>query len=352
MRPPFTHSIFALVGFITFGCASTFVHPNPILSLPAKNGLRITFGSCNKQFRDQPMWSRILAAQPDLWIWMGDIVYANTRDSNKIRRAYRQQLSQPGYRHLLTACPVIGIWDDHDFGENDADGNYPLKDISQQLLLDFLYEPADTPRRRQRGAYTALDLKRDDMTVRIILLDVRYFRDVPGPDADILGELQWRWLESQVRNSPADFHLIVTPSVLIEDRHDGEKWADFPTARRRFLNLVETTRPKGLILLSGDRHFADVSRLFLSDGAPLYEITSSGLTHCRLEKIRNPFDGAENPYRTQHPYFGLNFGVLDIESRADGWVVTASICDVDGRVRMREILGFTEGRVQTAASMR
>lgn len=352
MGRSFTHGLFIVTAIVVAGCASTFVHPNPSLTLPPKKGMRMTFGSCNKQERGQPLWNRIMATHPDLWIWMGDIVYANTRDSTEIRRAYRQQLSQPGYRDLLKACPVVGIWDDHDFGENDAGGNYPLKDVSQQMLLDFLQEPTDSPRRNQRGVYTALDIKRDGMTIRIILLDVRYFREVPGPHSDILGEHQWQWLESQMRNSPADFHLIVTPSVLIEDRHHGEKWADFPSARGRFFSLVEAMRPKGLILLSGDRHFADMSRWFLSDGTPLYEITSSGLTHCRLEKLRDPLKGEQNPYRTQHPYFGLNFGVLDIEPRAGGWIVTASICDIDGRVRMQEILGFTDGRNLTAARMR
>jgi alkaline phosphatase D len=50
---------------------------------------------------------------------------------------------------------VIGTWDDHDFGLNDAGKELEGKQTSQKLMLDFLDEPLDSPRRRQEGVYTS-----------------------------------------------------------------------------------------------------------------------------------------------------------------------------------------------------
>ena len=40
----------------------------------------IAFGSCNKQDKDQSFWSVIQAHNPDLWLWLGDNIYADTED--------------------------------------------------------------------------------------------------------------------------------------------------------------------------------------------------------------------------------------------------------------------------------
>lgn len=41
---------------------------------------------------------------------------------------------------------VIGTWDDHDYGLNDAGKEFSAKVTYQRLLLDFLDEPQDSPR--------------------------------------------------------------------------------------------------------------------------------------------------------------------------------------------------------------
>lgn len=41
---------------------------------------------------------------------------------------------------------VIGTWDDHDYGLNDAGKEFMGKNMTQKLLMDFLDEPEDSPR--------------------------------------------------------------------------------------------------------------------------------------------------------------------------------------------------------------
>jgi alkaline phosphatase D len=54
----------------------------------------------------------------------------------------------PGYAYLKR---VVGVWDDHDYGSNDAGRELVERDRNRKLFLDFLDEPVDTDRRLQEG---------------------------------------------------------------------------------------------------------------------------------------------------------------------------------------------------------
>jgi alkaline phosphatase D len=268
-----------------------------------KKEFKIAFGSCNRQNLPQPLWDVIAQDQPDLWIWLGDNIYGDANDMAVLKAKYDLQLQQEGYKKFTAQVPVIGTWDDHDFGRNDAGKSYPFKKASQQLALDFLKEPANSARRQQEGIYTAYDYQLKKKMVKVLLLDIRYHQDslqrdstkqyIPNTEGDILGEAQWQWLENQLRTSTADVHIIGSGIQIIPDQHPFEKWGNFPNARQRLFDLLVKTQAKGVLLLSGDRHTGEVSKLEVAGlDYPLYEITSSGLTHSSVNKTSE-----YNPYR-------------------------------------------------------
>ncbi|MCP9200917.1 alkaline phosphatase family protein [Gramella sp. GC03-9] len=161
----------------------------------------IAFGSCNREDEDQPLWEPILANDPDLFLWGGDNVYADTDDPEVLEKAYQQQLSNPNYLKLLNSVPVFGTWDDHDYGQNDGGKNWHLKETSQQLFLDFMNVPENSPRRSREGVYHSELLETEQGSIKVIILDTRYFRDTlqksnePGKryepsEGSILGEQQ------------------------------------------------------------------------------------------------------------------------------------------------------------------
>src|SRR5436305_1258001 len=115
-------------GWLTSG-ASTFAGDRPLS--------RIGFGSCVHQDRPQPIWTPIVAAKPELFLMLGDNIYADTEDMALMRKMYAQLAAQPGFKKLRGACPILATWDDHDYGGNDAGAEYPKKKESQQLFLDF-----------------------------------------------------------------------------------------------------------------------------------------------------------------------------------------------------------------------
>ncbi len=269
---------------------------------------RIAVGSCNRQDLPQPLWDSILKFQPQLWVWLGDNIYGDTNDMALLAEKWMEQKKNPGYRRLLDTCLIDGIWDDHDYGRNDAGSGYEWKSESQRLFLDFLDEPAASPRRVQSGIYASRVFGPEGRRVCLILLDVRTHRDALRTAGDILGEAQWVWLEKSLRSSTAQIHIICSGSQILPAEHRHEKWNDYPESRERLLKLIGSMQSAGVILLSGDRHFAEFSQMKNpSGGLPLHEMTTSGLTH-----FYKNFRGEKNSLRLGEPFAELNFGTISI----------------------------------------
>jgi alkaline phosphatase D len=270
---------------------------------------RIAFGSCNRHDRPQPLWDPIVKSEPQLWIWLGDIVYGDTTQMEELAAKYQAQREVPGYVLLRSKVPVVGTWDDHDYGTNDGDRTFPKKAESQQRLLDFLDVPGDSPRRGREGVYDVVFFGPEGRQVAVILLDVRYHRATKKEGTDILGEAQWKWLEKVLTESRASVHLICSGTQILPTEHRYEKWADYPVERERLLDLLHRLEVPGVVLLSGDRHLAEISEFRTSpESSPLVEITASGMTHSWTAHRGEP-----NQLRVAGPYTGLHFGLLRID---------------------------------------
>ena len=99
---------------------------------------------------------------------------------------------------------------------------------------------------------------------------------------DMLGEIQWQWFESVLRDSSADFHVIVSSVQVLTSNPVVESWGHFPEEKKRLINLLQKLDPPGLVFLSGDVHHGELSRarvLRSSREDVWVEVTSSGLTH-------------------------------------------------------------------------
>ncbi len=296
---------------------------------------RLAFGSCNSVRLPQPLWPVIVEWGPQLWIWTGDIIYADTRDELRMRTMYDEQKTHPGYESLRAQCPVIGVWDDHDYGRDGAGKEFKARDMSQRALLDFLDEPQSSPRRAREGVYASYTWGPTDARVKIILLDTRYHRERPGSEADTLGSDQWQWLESELRASVASVHVIVSSYQVIASDHRHEKWADFPRSRARLLALVGRYNVPGVILVSGDRHIGEISREVEGMPYPIYDITASGLTHSWWA-----FPGEPNERRVSEVVRDLHFGAMLINWRERKVDVELQLIGVHGSPSVKQVLTF------------
>lgn len=336
---------------------------------PATNSLpsRIAFGSCARQDRPQPIWDAVLEADPELFIFLGDNIYGDTRDPAVLQAAYNQLATQRGFRRLCERTPVLAIWDDHDFGEDDAGGDYPMKEASRQLFCNFWGEPAQSSRRTQDGIYDAIVLAAGSQRLQILLPDLRFNRTpmrrrewvgvsckpglnkmesdphgVPGPyernpdpAATMLGEPQWQWLERQLAQ-PADIRILASSVQVVADFPGWEGWINFATDHQRLLQTIRRQRANGLICISGDMHYAEVSRNDLNTPYPIWDFTSSGLTE--VYAVPTP-----NALRVGKVFTEPNFGLLTLDWRTTGApALRFEARDAQGRSRLVQDVNVAE----------
>ncbi|WP_298480409.1 alkaline phosphatase D family protein [uncultured Maribacter sp.] len=283
----------------------------------------MTFGSCNKTTIPNKLWDDVLRLNPDVWIWGGDIIYADTENKHKLRNMYEAQNKVPLYALLKEKVPVIGTWDDHDYGLNDGGVEFRAKKESQEEFLDFMNVPKDSPRRNREGIYASHMYKVDEGTVKVIVLDTRYFRTGLTKDTQtkrrhkaniygqgtILGEKQWLWLREELKNSKADFNVILSSIQVLSNQHGFECWGNFPHEVDKLKETIVASKARGVILLSGDRHISEFSKTRVKNLVyPLIDFTSSGLTHAY-----SGYKGEENPFRLGSVVFTESFGLLNFD---------------------------------------
>lgn len=311
---------------------------------------RIAFGSCGEQTRAQPIWEAIVASQPDLFIFLGDNIYGDTEDMDLLRAKYDKLAADPGYQKLLKTCPIAATWDDHDYGVNDGGKDYPKREESQQVFLDFFGVPKDSPRRTQEGIYSSQVFGPEGKRVQVILLDTRYFRSPLNkkkkfernqgpyfanndPEATMLGEKQWNWFAEQLR-VPAELRIIGSSIQVVPEDHGWEKWMNLPHERERLFKLLRDTRAAGVIFLSGDRHLAEISMMDAGIGYPLYDVTSSGLNQA-FKKWRPQ---ETNRHRVGTMNFGNNSGLLVIDWEKEDPGISLQIRDEAGDIVLQQKL--------------
>lgn len=286
---------------------------------------RIAFGSCSNQEKPQPILRTVVSERPDLFIYLGDNIYGDTQDMNELRAKYAMLGAKPEFQALRRNVPLLSIWDDHDYGENDAGKEYPMKEPSREIFFDFWSVPPSSPRRRHTGIYGAHRFEKGGRILQIILLDTRTFRDPlkknpdplppnyafknsyqPDPDSSktLLGSEQWDWLEARLRE-PADVRIIATSIQFGHEYNGWESWTNLPSEQERMISLIRKTRANGVLFISGDVHWAEISARPVPGGYPLYDVTASGLTE--------DWDTIEpNRYRVGGAVRENHFGLIEI----------------------------------------
>ncbi len=272
-----------------------------------------------------------------------------------LKANYKMLGAKPEFHRLKTTVPIVATWDDHDYGWNDSGRHYPFKEQSKEIYLDFFGDQGDTTIRSHAGIYHTVNLDKQGKRIQIIMPDLRTFRDKLLPyngnratdkrfnyeldyspytnaDSILVGEEQWQWLEQQLL-LPADLRIIAS-STQFGITHNGyEAWANFPHEQKRFLNLIKKTKAEGVIFISGDVHYAEISKLNESGLYPIYDVTSSGITS--TWEFATPNDN-----RIDGPVMENHFGLIEVDW-SNQWI-TFQIQDVAGNIRINRQIPLSE----------
>lgn len=350
------------------GFVDAAVHEQSVDPHPAQSNVlrRIAFGSCADQDKEQPIWDAILAAKPDLFIFLGDNIYGDTEDMTELRARYAKLASKPGFIKLRETVPIAAIWDDHDYGADDSGAEYPRARESKQIFLEFFGEAAASPRWARDGAYASYLFGPSGRRVQLIMPDLRTHRaplkslsmtkreyrmwaagferrgePVPGPkirnpdpQISMMDERQWRWLENCLK-TPADVRVFCSSIQVLADFPGWEAWVNYTCDHQRLIELIRTTKASGVVFISGDTHYGEISRLDVNVPYTLWDITSSGLTE--TWPVLPP-----NVHRVGDAVRENNFGVIEIGWDGPAPKLQAKVCQKDGVCRIDQALDLAE----------
>jgi alkaline phosphatase D len=302
----------------------------------------IIFGSCLES-HEHPMLDRTLTLPRDLFIFMGDNIYADKGGIPMMQEKYALLKNSRFFRGLKNK-PILATWDDHDFGLNDGGAEYAQKKEAQTEFWNWLDEPATSPRRKQEGVYHSQTFGPAGKRAQVILLDTRYFRSpmkkapkdkamlggssVPTDDetTTILGAAQWLWLE-KILMEPAELRIIVSSIQFAPEAHGGECWANFPHEQRRMLSLL---KGQTALVLSGDRHWCEFSH----NG--VFDLTSSSMTQKHPRGTPTP-----NKHRIVPKTYHLpNVGHLRLDWESATF--SAKVIAEDGEAKITHQAAFTD----------
>ncbi|MFK5957133.1 MAG: alkaline phosphatase D family protein [Planctomycetota bacterium] len=321
------------------------LHPQRFRT-PAADGkafsFRVAFGSCAGNWGidpSQPIFRAIENMHPDAFLWLGDNVYYASKgkewnDPAAMEARWELQRAMPNLQGLLASCAQYAIWDDHDYGPNDSDGTYPLRDFSLDLFTSYWPNPSaglDGP----DGVFFAFKIGR----VEFFMLDTRYARS-PNHDAFtrnkvLLSSVQWDWLEQGLKNSTADFKVIASGMQVLSTYHRFETWNLFPSERARLLDFLSAEAIPGVLMISGDRHIGEALRLEREGTYPLVEFTSSPLA-AGIGEAEPDSQVAERIPGTLA--VAENFGILDFRFQGSHPELSFRLYDVYGEPLGREVV--------------
>ncbi len=316
---------------------------------------KIAIGSCSEETEAMGAFSAILKDAPQAFIYAGDNVYGDVRNNNawlpELRQAYIDLAKNPDFLALNAQVPIWATWDDHDYGLNDAGGDFPFKGLAEAFFETFWGVSAEVAARP--GIYDSAIYGPEGQRTQIIMLDTRFFRsplkatdarNAPGreryvPDADpaktVLGEEQWAWLAQELAK-PAELRLIVSSIQVISEAHGWEAWRMLSADHQRFYNLLRDSQANGVVLLSGDRHHA---ALFKKDGVgayPLYEMTASSINRAFRTEVAEFDEGRQ----LSPGYAPRNYGLISIDWQ--GAKITLDIKDEQGAAQRSVTIPFAE----------
>jgi alkaline phosphatase D len=288
----------------------------PFKTTPIPLLQRICFGSCAHQNKQQYLLAEIAKLKPDLMVYLGDNIYADTKNMRVMREKYGMLSCKKEFRQLVNATHIIATWDDHDFGKDDAGMEYPMKKESKAMFLEFWNEPKNSDRYKHDGVYTSYYYGDSAHRVQIILLDLRYFRTAMlGPEdhyqpnydttAAMMDSTEWAWLHGELLK-PARIRIIGSSTEFASQQYGWETWGNFPLQQKKMFDMIKETRAAGVIFISGDVHYAELSMQKQPGLYPIYDMTSSGITQVEL-------NARPNQYRIDKTINTRNFGMLDID---------------------------------------
>lgn len=304
----------------------------------------IALGSCSyisEEALDRPgkpygsnysIFESIAKKNPDIMLWGGDNVYLREADwdsKSGIYHRYTHSRALKEMQPLLASTQNIAIWDDHDFGPDDSDRSFYNKYTTQQAFKDFWANKSyGMDAEQKEGIFSSYNWS----DAELFLLDNRFFKSpnkrLTG-EKTMLGTTQIQWLIDALTYSKASFKIIVIGGQVLNTEAVFENYENYKSEKDFLLSEILANQIKGVVFISGDRHFTELSTLKRPNTYPLYDWTVSPLTsgHGNVERITKE----PNTNRVPGSLFAQHvFGTLSFSGEKETRQMKMSLFDKDG----------------------
>jgi alkaline phosphatase D len=312
----------------------------------------IALGSCayiSEEALDRPgkpygsnysIFESIAKKNPDIMVWGGDNIYLREADWDSktgIYHRYSHSRKIKELQPLLAKTQNFAIWDDHDFGPNDSDRGFYNKYTTQQAFKDFWTNKSYGINPNQKeGVYSCFNWS----DAEVFLLDNRFFKspnDRITGEKIMLGNEQIQWLIDALVSSKASFKIIVIGGQVLNTEAVLENYENYKTEKEQLLNEITANKIKGVMFISGDRHFTELSMLQRNNSYTLYDWTVSPLTsgHGNVEKAAKE----ENKNRVEGSLFAQHvFGTLSFSGPLETRQMKLTLFDKEGKELWNKVI--------------
>lgn len=313
-----------------------------------------TTGSCfyiNEADMDRPntpyggdyhILESIRSKRPDFMIWLGDNTYLREPDwmtrSGYLHR-YTHTRKTTELQKLLGSVHHYAIWDDHDYGPNDSDRTWKLKNTAVEAFNLFWANPPFDA--LNNGGITNFFQWAD---CDFYLLDDRYHKSPNSMPGTILGNEQLDWLKASLLESQATFKFICVGVMFLSSAANKENFIKAaPEERESLIRFIQDNQIEGVVFLTGDRHFSELSSLKEPGKVAIYDLTCSPLT---AGPASSRYLNEQNEYRVEGTlYSKRNFSFIQVQGKADQRKITIALHDSNGQSIWKKEIKLSDFKV-------
>ena len=304
----------------------------------------IALGSCNyvnEESLDRPgkgygtgygIFEKIAAKNPDIMIWGGDNIYLREADwdtKTGINHRYTHSRSVKEIQPLLAKTQNFAIWDDHDYGPNNSDRSFYNKNLTHEAFKNFWANKMyGTSPDQNIGNYSSFYWG----DAEVFLLDNRSFKspnDRKTGKKEMIGEEQLQWLVDNLITSTATFKIIVIGGQVLNTVAEKENYSNYLDEKALLLKEISENKIKGVMFISGDRHFTELSMQIRENDYALYDWTVSPLTSGTIS--REKIDKERNTNRVNNSVFNQQcFGNITFSGNKENRQMKLTLFDKEG----------------------
>ena len=289
-----------------------------------------------KPYGNDPNIFRTMAKTPaSFMLWLGDNNYLREADYSSnygIAYRYSHDRATPELQPLLAAMPHFAIWDDHDYGPDNSDKSWILKESARKCFQKYWCNHSYGE--DKKGVYTKMRYG----DCEFFMLDNRYFRSAddmldsingkPNEDKLMFGKQQMDWLKNALLSSNATFKFIVSGSQVLNPIIKSENWRSYPYEFQDFMNFLDNNRLSGVLFLSGDIHRTEIIKIDRKNNYSLFDITSSSITAgVNTQKLN------ENPYRIGGSVQENNFTKVSVSGPKNDRELKFEFININGEIK-------------------